>query len=113
MIYPLIPTILGDRSDWANRKEHKTRAELHGSFITAFRMDGCMASVATFLWTGVVYAFEPSPHLEKNTYQALVKVLKHTDRNGDIRDGFCGHERVWVSDSSLQMIYPKMYFYYR
>lgn len=112
MKFPFPVTILGDRSDWRHRHEHKTRFHLEDSFITCFQMDGCMANVANWQWTGVVYDFEPSD-LEPHTYTALVKVLKHVDRNGDVRDGFVGHERVWISNSQLQYIHPGMYFLYK
>lgn len=111
MKFPFPVSILGDASDWQHRHEHKTRFELLESFVTCFEMNGCMANVADWQWTGVIYTFEPS--LLKSGHDALVKVLKHTNRNGDIRDGFCGHERVWVSNPSLQYIQTGMYFLYK
>lgn len=110
----LPPTIIGDRSDWEHRKDGKTRAELDGAIIAAFEAYGnASADNDCFLWVGRVYDFEPALNLKKNTWNALVTVIKHNDRTGDVRDGFVGHERVWLDDTRLQQIETGFYLWIR
>lgn len=88
-----------------NCKKHR----MIGAQVVKFYCEGCMASDHRFEWIGSVYAFEPAGN--GLTY-ALVKVLKSNNRVGDIRDGFCGHERIIVENARLQEITPKLFFYY-
>ncbi len=95
---------------------HKTRKELLHATVIKFECNGCMASDHRFEWVGVVYDFEhgmlSGEPLGRWT-AALIQVAKSEHRHGDIRDGFVGHERVIIEDSSLQFISPGLYFYYK
>ncbi len=84
--------------------------------VVKFNCEGCMASDHQFQWIGRIYDFERNVQIYGSrqllTY-GLVQIDKHNDRHGDIRDGFCGHERVILEDSSLQMIRSGLYFLYK
>lgn len=85
---------------------------LVGATILAFRADGCMAHVHTFLWAGTVFRVEPSAM--KNVpvgryHDAIVKVHKSGDLGMDSRDGPFPVKRVIVEDSALQRLAPGLY----
>lgn len=92
--------------------DHKTINELMGATVVCWHSDS-MGSVAGVAWVGQIYDFERTIHNNNAYYTyALVNVIKNEDRQGDIRDGFCGHERCLVESGQLQYLAPKLYFWY-
>lgn len=82
--------------------------------VIKFECRGCMASDHRWEWIGELVEQQPN-HRFSNFVgtNGVVRVLKHRDVNGDIRDHDLGTQHVVMEDGSLQLIRPGLYFYYK